>query len=270
MANQKYSFLIFPDGSWEEQGCLPLEEKEGFFETMYCFKGSIPLWPYHFRRITDSLKYFHRKGISGRIFKDLMSHLTCESTCRVKLIIYLLQDPKWNSAFYLEIIFYPFSMPGLEESALHLGVSQKVKLSKHKPASFIKSIDRTLYDLAEQERMNLGVDELILLNEDDKVAEAINANIFVLQRGVLYTPPLSSGCIRGVARSFLLSNLRSGIVRIAEKDIHLVDVLNAEVVFLTNALRGVRVVSRLEDTFFDREKGVILATFFNRKMGFLR
>ena len=43
-----------------------------------------------------------------------------------------------------------------------------------------------------------NVDDVLLLNEKNKVIESTNANLFILDKdGSLITPPLSDGCLEG-------------------------------------------------------------------------
>ncbi len=53
-----------------------------------------------------------------------------------------------------------------------------------------------------------GFDEVILLNERGEVAECTSANIFIANGNEVWTPPLTSGCLPGITRELLLSDVR--------------------------------------------------------------
>src|SRR5438046_5844499 len=62
-----------------------------------------------------------------------------------------------------------------------------------------------------------GFDEVILLNERDEVAECTSANIFAAKGGEVWTPPLASGCLPGITRELLLSEVTAPGVRVSER-----------------------------------------------------
>lgn len=62
--------------------------------------------------------------------------------------------------------------------------------------------------LAKVEALKAGYDEAILLNSSGSVAEATGENIFVVKKGVLYTPPLSSGALDGLTRDSIITIAR--------------------------------------------------------------
>ncbi len=53
---------------------------------------------------------------------------------------------------------------------------------------------------AKVEAVHDGYDEAILLDPNGYVSEGSGENIFILYRGTLLTPPLSSGCLDGITR----------------------------------------------------------------------
>ena len=51
-----------------------------------------------------------------------------------------------------------------------------------------------------------GYDSSLFFNEKNEVAETSFANIFFVKENKIYTPPISSGILRGTMRDFLLEN----------------------------------------------------------------
>jgi branched-chain amino acid aminotransferase len=49
-----------------------------------------------------------------------------------------------------------------------------------------------------------GANEAVMLNTDGFVAEAASSNLFWVDQGKVFTPPLSSGPLAGVTRGFVL------------------------------------------------------------------
>lgn len=100
----------------------------------------------------------------------------------------------------------------------------------------------TWYERAHEQ----GFDEVVLLNEREEVAECTSANIFVVNNGVVRTPPLSSGCLPGVTRNVLLEQVRVPGITVEEHPLRLEDLERAEQVFITSTTRGLLPVSHIE------------------------
>lgn len=96
-----------------------------------------------------------------------------------------------------------------------------------------KTTNRDLYDSA-RAALPAGVDELLFLNQRDELCEGTITNLFLrLCGGRHVTPPLSCGLLPGVLRGRLLA---SGDW--TEQVLTLADLVNAEAVWVGNALRG--------------------------------
>ena len=91
-----------------------------------------------------------------------------------------------------------------------------------------------------------GYDEALLLNEHDNVSECTSANVFVARGGRVLTPPLSSGCLPGVTREVLLTEIRVPGVVFEERDLRLADLEEADEVFITSTTRDLLPVLSVE------------------------
>jgi branched-chain amino acid aminotransferase len=91
-----------------------------------------------------------------------------------------------------------------------------------------------------------GLDEVILLNEHGDVAECTSANIFASTGGQVWTPPVSSGCLPGITREVLLSEIHVPGIQIVEKTLTPADLENADEVFITSTTRNLLPVHESE------------------------
>ncbi len=91
-----------------------------------------------------------------------------------------------------------------------------------------------------------GFDEVILLNERGEVAECTSANIFIVRDAQVFTPPLSSGCLPGITRELLLSEVRAPGCETIEKTLMPGDFENADEVFITSTTRDLLPVLSIE------------------------
>jgi branched-chain amino acid aminotransferase len=98
----------------------------------------------------------------------------------------------------------------LGEEALRSGVRAKVSsftrtgvntcmVRAKVPGQYVTSV------LAKSEVAGLGYDEAILLDKDGYCAEGSGENLFLVRRGVLVTPPLSSPILDGITRDTVLT-----------------------------------------------------------------
>ncbi|MGI8990878.1 MAG: aminotransferase class IV [Bryobacteraceae bacterium] len=84
---------------------------------------------------------------------------------------------------------------------------------------------------------NRGFDEAILLNERGEVTECTSANIFAANGSRVFTPPLMAGCLPGITRELLLSEVRAPGVQVEEKILRPDDLERADEVFITSTTR---------------------------------
>ncbi len=91
-----------------------------------------------------------------------------------------------------------------------------------------------------------GFDEAILLNERGEVSELTSANIFIATGSDVWTPPLSSGCLPGITRELLLSDVRTPGFRVSERTLTLDDLYQADEVFITSSTRDLLAVAEID------------------------
>jgi branched-chain amino acid aminotransferase len=111
----------------------------------------------------------------------------------------------------------------------------------------IKSLNYLNNVLAKIEALDAGLFEAIMLNTDGFVAECTGDNIFMVQGGVIHTPPVTAGILRGITRRFVIDQLagRAGCA-VQERPLRLEEVLAADEVFLTGTAAEVIGVSHID------------------------
>lgn len=111
--------------------------------------------------------------------------------------------------------------------------------------STIKSCNALVYVLSSIYARENNFENAILFNTDDNVIECSNSNIFVVKEDVIYTPALSDGCVSGTMRKWVLNN-----ENVIENSLSKKEILNADEIFITNAVSGIIPVKRVEETEF--------------------
>jgi len=99
--------------------------------------------------------------------------------------------------------------------------------------------------LAHQEADNDNYDEALLLDVDGYVAEGAGENIFIVKKGKLYTPDLTS-CLEGITRDSVFTLAAEMGIEIFEKRITRDEVYCADEAFFTGTAAEVTPIRELD------------------------
>ena len=113
--------------------------------------------------------------------------------------------------------------------------------------SRFKTTSSLIYVMAGIHAASSGADESIILNNENRLVESHTSNLF-LKRGIEYqTPPLTEGCIDGVMRRHLIGIMNRNNIPVREIPLTKADLLSADEILLTNAMKWVRNVTEFEN-----------------------
>ncbi len=88
--------------------------------------------------------------------------------------------------------------------------------------------------LAVDEAQRAGYDDAIFLTQDGHVSEASAANIFLLRKGELVTPPVTADILEGITRDAVMELAQKELGRpVDERDVDRTELYAADEVFLT-------------------------------------
>ena len=135
----------------------------------------------------------------------------------------------------------PEGAPPSDPRPLTLAV---VEAAFPRPAAWsgLKSLNHLPYVLAAARAARAGADEALLVYEE-RVKETTAANVFVVDSGVLATPPLSEGVLAGVTRDLVLELALQLGVTAAERPIFRAELARAEEIFVSGSVSGIRSVA---------------------------
>ncbi len=92
-----------------------------------------------------------------------------------------------------------------------------------------------------------GYDEALVLNQEGHVTEASAANIFVMRKGVAYTPPVQSDVLEGIVRRTLIELLRNDLgIEVIEREIDRTEIYIADEILLCGTGVQVAAITRVE------------------------
>lgn len=107
--------------------------------------------------------------------------------------------------------------------------------------SNLKSANALLYVMAGTFAKEKKLGDCILLNEKGHLVEGISSNLFLVKGNKISTPPLKDGPVAGIMRKQILKIAdRHGLKVHYENSLTKDDLLNADEVFFTNSITGIR------------------------------
>ncbi len=229
---------------------------DGFFETMRIRNGMILFEKLHEERIINSFKLLGFGDMTVSIFNEIKMKIVelclnnlCNNSGRLRLSFYRNKSNNENESIHFH---YLIEATGLEEdvylyneTGLNICIYPDARISMDK-FSNLKSANYLPYVMASIFAKEGLKDDALLLNNQERIVESSIANVFWIKDEVIYTPSLSEGCIDGVVRKFLLNKFKETGIRFYEKPLTRMELMEADEVFLTNAIKGIRWVSEFE------------------------
>lgn len=233
---------------------------EGLFETIRVENGRIPLASLHFDRLFNGMSRLglqpdtrlSREALCDTIFK--LCSINKLPRARVRLSVSKTEDE-----LHCLIENFPF-MPPDREQGISIEICPDVR-KHYDQYSDLKSANYLPYLLAARFASQNHVDDALVLNTEHRIIESTVANIFLVKGDAIVTPSLKEGCISGVMRRWLMEHFT-----IIEGSIHEDDLMNADEIFLSNALHGVKWVRQFRDKFFENRIAKQIQETINREV----
>ncbi|MFZ3564610.1 aminotransferase class IV [Tenacibaculum finnmarkense] len=234
---------------------------DAIFETIRVLNTKVVFMEDHYFRLMASMRMLRMKipmkftleFLQEEILK-VTNELPKSLNYRVRLTVYRkdggLYNPASNDIDYL-----------IEASEFHPTEKTSYKIDLYKDfynysglLSTIKTTNRMLNTLSAVFADENDLDNCILLNERKGVVEATNGNIFVIKDGVIKTPALTEGCIKGVTRKKVLEILeKHPNYTVEETVISPFELQKADEIFITNAIIGIQSVTNYRKKVFTSE-----------------
>jgi len=197
-------------------------------ETMLWDKqNGCTLLKFHRERLLESAEYFdflyNEKAIL-KILQELRISLDKGKKYRVRLLLSKEGEP--------EITYTPIEA---DKSDRFLTFSKR-KTSSFNKFLFHKTTNRKVYDEEYKACKEKGFCDIIFRNEKNEITEGAISNIFIKKGRKYYTPPVECGLLNGVCRRYLLKKRNFPV---EEKILYEKDMVSADEILLTNAVRGI-------------------------------
>lgn len=254
MTNQLYvnnnGVVLTNEGAMLPAGNRSYLYGDGLFESIRIMNGRALNVENHYKRLLEgslALKMRFPSFYNAAYFEEKIAELVLKSgikeggKCKLSIDrapggLFL---PETNEvSFFLEV--YPFESNLFELNSKGFEIDLYTDLKKQKNfLSNFKTKNAMLYVMAAITAKEKKLDDLLITNEKGGILESSHSNLFVVSNGVLYTPGLDEGCTAGTMRMQVINLALKHGIKVYECSILPQNLLAADEIFLTNAVRGI-------------------------------
>jgi branched-chain amino acid aminotransferase len=225
---------------------------DGLFETMLVKPGGVRLKHFHFERLISGMRLL-RFEVPPLFTPDHLERQILElcainggigpDPVRARLVVFRgdgnLSGPVDLTPHYIiQTGPLPAASRGWNENGLVIDVFPDGRKSADS-LSGLKSNNYLLYAMASIYARERGFDDCLVLNSQGRFADSTIANLFYSKGETICTPPLAEGGVAGVMRRYLLESMLRAGYKVREQPTGPDDLLQADEIFLTNALKGI-------------------------------
>ena len=227
---------------------------DGVFETIRIVNGKAINLDNHVKRMLEGAKKIMMRPpnfMDVDFFDERINELLSKSEikaggkCRISLDRATggTYRPESNEVEFL-IEVYPLNDNEfiLNPKGIEIDLFMEHKKPKTSLSNF-KTKNGLIYVLASIAAKEKGLGDLLISNDKGGILESTSSNLFVVSNGVLYTPGLDDGCLAGTMRMQIINLAISNGIKVYECHIMPQNLLVADEVFLTNAIKGITWVS---------------------------
>ena len=248
--------LISGDADFLSENNRAFRYGDALFETIRTYADKIYFWEDHYFRLMASMRIlrmeipmdFTMEYLSDQIISVLEANDLGNKPSRVRLTVFRndggLYTPESHDVSYVisaEEIDSPFFV--FDNEAYRVDLFKEHYLNTGL-LSTLKTNNRIINVVGSIYSKEAGLDNLIMLNHNKQVVEALQGNIFLVKGSEIFTPPLADGCLNGIIRKKIIE-LSKNVeeISIVEQSISPFELQQADEVFITNAIIGIRSVT---------------------------
>ena len=238
---------------------------DGFFETMKLQHGIIRLFQLHAERIENSLqllklqlpKHFSFEKLEEQIITTAQKNQH-QPLARIRVMFFRAEGEIFDANNHqVQIMIQSFELSDvfneLNKNGLVIDVFRDAKKS-YDVFSNLKTNNYLPYIMGAIWAKENHLNDALILNTNEFIADSCIANVFLVKDENIITPSLQSGCVAGVMRKHVMQQLQQNNITVVEKNISIEDIINADEVFLTNAIKGITWVKQCGNKTYQNSK----------------
>jgi branched-chain amino acid aminotransferase len=224
---------------------------DGVFETLRAYAGVPFAWTRHYERLSASaaalgIRVPDSAELQHAAVAVLEANGLAGSDARVRITVTGGEGPPGSTAaFGRPVTFVVATAFEPDDNAVDVVVVPWTR-NPHDALAGLKTISYGGNVRALAYARERGAGEAIFLDTTGHVCEASGSNVFVVQGGVLRTPPAESGCLRGVTRALLMELAPEVGIAAEEAPLSIDDLLGAQEAFLSSSTREVQPVAHVD------------------------
>lgn len=249
---------------------------DGLFETIRLHNGRMINLDFHFERFFKGLnilqfdipEFFSPSFFIGKI-NELLKINRIGADARIRMMAFRndggVFGPVNNVPHYIIETAYSGNQEVLNEDGLIIDIFPDARkscdlFSNVKSNNYLPSVMAGLF--AQKHKL----DDAIVLNTAGRVSETAIANLFIIKGVIISTPALSEGCVAGTMRRWMLEKFSLKKYVVIQKNIAVDDVLDADEVFLTNAIQQMRWVKSFRGKHFGNKNAISIYKYISKNI----
>lgn len=252
---------------------------DAIFETMRFADGKLFFWKDHYRRLISTLgilkmevpNAFKIDLLEQEILRTVRTSNSLNGGFRIKLLVWRKTGGKYEPIS--NKVEYAITFEKLEASVYILKETKyeialfKDHLISSGILSSLKTNNKLVNILGSIFAKENGYENCLLLNENQRVVEALNGNVFLIFDDTIFTPPITDGCLNGIMRKHIISIAKKiPNYKVKEVSVSMSDVLSADEIFITNVIQGIVSVSKFREKTYGNEVAGIILPKLNKKV----
>jgi branched-chain amino acid aminotransferase len=241
-----------------DKACLSVTDSgflygAGLFETMRSYNGTVFCLEDHLDRlflsaIALSIKIdYDRKYITDSIYNLLQANNLTDARLRLTVSsgpMSLSQKSIQTTLLITAAQLQPYPKEYYEKGVLV--ILSPYRQNPNDPTCGHKTTSYFSRMLALQMAHQKRAAEALWFTIDNSLAEGCVSNVFLVKDSIVYTPPLYTPVLAGIARKTVCKLALRNSIEVVEKDLTINDVLGADEIFLTNVIMQVMPVVQVE------------------------
>jgi branched-chain amino acid aminotransferase len=252
---------------------------DALFETLKVSHGKLLFWEDHYFRLMASMRImrmeipmnFTMQFLEEQIQKLIVAKDYQNNALRVKLFVFRNEGgfylPETNDISFLitaskiDADFYLLPQGDYEVDLFKDFYVSPSLLSTLKTNN--KAINVVGSIFAKENKLQ----NCLLLNTEKRVIEALNGNVFILKNGIIKTPPLTDGCLKGIMRKQIIEIINElPDYQLIEEGISPFELQKADELWVTNVIVGIQPITKYRKKNYDNQVAKIVLQKLNVKM----
>jgi 4-amino-4-deoxychorismate lyase len=244
------NFEIISINTLLEDDLVLLSTGQGFLETLKYGRNTLWFKELHYSRLQNSAKLFNIDICPAQLNNAVKEKINLNgknNSYRIRIILLFSFIEKHKNTGKIIIQLLPFKVKTGHNKDYSLTL--QISPSQNNPLAKYKSINFGPAFFKKQEAVNSGFNDVLFYNTKNELLETSTSNIFGMQGGKLYTPPLSDLILPGTIRQLLIENMN-----VMEKEIPVSEIESFDYLFLTNSIAEIQPVKKIDDIQFKIEE----------------